>query len=173
MSFKKCTYCQEEIPVDMVRCPYCCSILKNDKQNSDKCVAEKDMQKRTAYSGNVKIKVNKPQKADEIDESTPQKQIVRNNKQKKCDKNCNLKMSWQIGNSQKVFITALTIAIPVIGQLVGIIYSIFTLCWAKNTDSQYFAGILLFTAISVFLLMCFLFMTVSWIFVAIFRHVLL
>lgn len=193
LNLKRCTYCQEEISNDTVRCPYCCSILKQQTEANINNSSNQQKKHESLRPG-AKIRVNKPTKnhADSNDKGTSKRSETNISKQIKpsrdnkhvgnvdaetdvnsvehYDNSVEGEQFADLKNWKKVLITALTVVFPIAGQLFGIVYSLVTLCCVDDADRKSFAKALLFAAITVFLLLCFFLMVISVFFVALFAH---
>lgn len=162
MGLKRCTYCNEEIPENMVRCPYCCSILSwgsvpssapSDVEAKHREEPGRQMAKEEeAGMRMTKVKVNKPARTQDIEGG---KQIFRKPPAE------GLQSIKRLTNGQKVFLTVVTVMFPIIGQIIGILFSIIVLAYIKEPDQQSFASALLAAGIIVFMLSCFFLMMIS------------
>lgn len=170
MGLKKCTYCNEEIPENMVRCPYCCSILGSGSAHSPVPSDVGDRHREEPGRQMSKIKVNQPVREQEAEsrEQTfgrlPAKETQvkqRPVKEMPGARRC-------LTNGQKVFLTVVTVMFPIIGQIIGILFSIIVLAYVKEPDQQSFASALLAAGIIVFMLSCFFLMMISLIIVVLF-----
>lgn len=174
---KNCGFCGESIPASAGRCPYCGSILEVEINNNynigsgnsspDNTNApldgneqanygqNSDSSDKSAYDSNVQT--GGQQAYNEAGSQRPQQRIymssVQNNQYVPYSRT-NYSNRKQMSNGIKVLLTAITAAIPGIGQLVGIIAAIVFMNAEDDSDRKSFGLALLVASLIFFIFAC-------------------
>lgn len=164
MDKKICSFCREEVSVELRRCPYCGSLLGLEKkdlgvgdgsnQNNNSGVNVAQMYVEQNDDGTIVIK-----ECEEI--STGEKPVDNENlieanlsksralPQYMPSRTVNNKLS----NGMKVFLTILSTIIPGLGQLIGIIISVIFLN-SEDPDRNSFGVALMVSSLLFFVFSC-------------------
>ena len=146
---KKCNFCREDIPVDLTRCPYCGSLLEISSYNEDNTIdidetpSHKDsMEEKIGHEGSLLTSDNmdSSRAQEEIQteiqteyQTEPQRESQTNanitedfscteaNQRIACEKNT---AESDLGEWGKLIISAISVLIPGIGQIIGVIAAI-------------------------------------------------
>lgn len=134
---RKCTYCGEKIDENVGRCSYCGSLTDKNIEN-DK---EKNESDSSIRDNEATIQENEQPVNSSFQKGWYPSQLAH-------EKN-------QLSNGLKVFLTILSVVVPFLGQLAGIIIAIVYMNTSDDQDKRSF-GIALLIASLVFFILSFM-----------------
>jgi hypothetical protein len=153
-AWKKCDYCNEDIPADMRRCPYCGSLLRDvepeGKTHEPPDYAADNIESAAAGAENIFQNVSVSVSGSEPVAGMADmhgKMISQGTLVSKAAKN-------RISNGMKVFITIICTVIPGLGQLAGVIAAIVFMNDQEDADARSFGTALLISSVFFFIITC-------------------
>jgi len=142
-----CNFCGEGISPDLRRCPYCGSLLDIRASGSENEVNFI----LVANSGDEEESKTVEQKNEHVSEMVEQKPV----KVHTCSSTGKQIRKSRLSNGMKVFLTIISIIIPGLGQLAGIIISILFMNDENDEDRRSFGIALLVASLVFFVLSSF------------------
>lgn len=161
MDTKSCSFCKEEISVELRRCPYCGSLLESINKDKEIVLANQDSEAKVTQmcveqndDGTIVIKECTNTFPAERQNNT-ENQIAANLTQNPLTTKSNAvtSSSNNMSNGLKVFLTILSTMIPGLGQLIGIIISVVFIN-SEDTDKNSFGVALMIASLLFFVIFC-------------------
>lgn len=153
VSKKRCSFCEEVIPVGARRCPYCGSLLRDEG-------TKKEQEEVDIQIGNKSDSVEKSSYTENSSGKKENNEVTKINNgyvkasPEKLD-NGNIQVPQApLSNGMKVFLTIICTIIPGLGQLAGIILGIVFMNADNDADRKSFGVALLVASLIFFIVSC-------------------
>jgi len=147
---KKCNYCGEKVALNSRKCPYCGSVIevKTEEIKNETIKSSIEANEEVSKAQTSEEKYNDIQKASNVVNSITSSPLNNYNYSMQENK----RKINPIGNGMKVFLTALSCVVPMIGQIAGIIIAIVFMNVKGDEDRKSFGVALLIVSIIMFVL---------------------